>query len=165
MKPNFLLSFTCIFHVYFIFILFCVFLPQRIEPNYCDTFWAFSLLFPKESELIELRETIEMLKAQNSAAQAAIQGALNGPDHIQRGMVFCLTFQECNGSSLPAFCFFFSKEWVLCHICRTSIWKCMFAMFPSLKKFNFESFIYLFIIICETETKTGLNIKMQWQGL
>ncbi|XP_076967616.1 neuron navigator 3 isoform X1 [Tamandua tetradactyla] len=34
----------------------------------------------KESELIELRETIEMLKAQNSAAQAAIQGALNGPD-------------------------------------------------------------------------------------
>uniref|UniRef100_G3UIH7 Neuron navigator 3 n=1 Tax=Loxodonta africana TaxID=9785 RepID=G3UIH7_LOXAF len=35
----------------------------------------------KESELIELRETIEMLKAQNSAAQAAIQGALNGPDH------------------------------------------------------------------------------------
>ncbi|XP_056654459.1 neuron navigator 3 isoform X4 [Monodelphis domestica] len=35
----------------------------------------------KESELIELRETIEMLKAQNSAAQAAIQGALNGPDN------------------------------------------------------------------------------------
>ncbi|XP_072002886.1 neuron navigator 3 isoform X5 [Engystomops pustulosus] len=35
----------------------------------------------KESELIELRETIEMLKAQNSAAQAAIQGALNGSDH------------------------------------------------------------------------------------
>nr|XP_004650189.2 neuron navigator 3 isoform X1 [Jaculus jaculus] len=35
----------------------------------------------KESELIELRETIEMLKAQNSAAQAAIQGALNGPEH------------------------------------------------------------------------------------
>ncbi|GCC20383.1 hypothetical protein chiPu_0018942, partial [Chiloscyllium punctatum] len=35
----------------------------------------------KESELTELRETIEMLKTQNSAAQAAIQGALNGPDH------------------------------------------------------------------------------------
>ncbi|XP_029452992.1 neuron navigator 3 isoform X2 [Rhinatrema bivittatum] len=35
----------------------------------------------KESELIELRETIEMLKAQNAAAQAAIQGALNGSDH------------------------------------------------------------------------------------
>ncbi|XP_026523415.1 neuron navigator 3 [Notechis scutatus] len=40
----------------------------------------------KESELIELRETIEMLKAQNSAAQAAIQGALNGPDHTQRDL-------------------------------------------------------------------------------
>jgi len=41
----------------------------------------------KESELIELRETIEMLKAQNSAAQAAIQGALNGPDHPPKGIL------------------------------------------------------------------------------
>ncbi|KAG8439716.1 hypothetical protein GDO86_005768 [Hymenochirus boettgeri] len=40
----------------------------------------------KESELIELRETIEMLKAQNSAAQAAIQGALNGSDHSHKEM-------------------------------------------------------------------------------
>ncbi|XP_028934822.1 neuron navigator 3 isoform X3 [Ornithorhynchus anatinus] len=40
----------------------------------------------KESELIELRETIEMLKAQNSAAQAAIQGALNGPDHQHKDL-------------------------------------------------------------------------------
>uniref|UniRef100_A0A8C8SFW8 Neuron navigator 3 n=1 Tax=Pelusios castaneus TaxID=367368 RepID=A0A8C8SFW8_9SAUR len=40
----------------------------------------------KESELIELRETIEMLKAQNSAAQAAIQGALNGPDHSHKDL-------------------------------------------------------------------------------
>ncbi|XP_054973909.1 neuron navigator 3 isoform X5 [Sorex araneus] len=40
----------------------------------------------KESELIELRETIEMLKAQNSAAQAAIQGALNGPDHPHKDL-------------------------------------------------------------------------------
>ncbi|XP_065415580.1 neuron navigator 3 isoform X20 [Chrysemys picta bellii] len=40
----------------------------------------------KESELIELRETIEMLKAQNSAAQAAIQGALNGPDHAHKDL-------------------------------------------------------------------------------
>ncbi|XP_073397604.1 neuron navigator 3 isoform X8 [Dendrobates tinctorius] len=38
----------------------------------------------QESELIELRETIELLKAQNSAAQAAIQGALNGSDHHSR---------------------------------------------------------------------------------
>ncbi|XP_041071952.1 neuron navigator 3 [Carcharodon carcharias] len=40
----------------------------------------------KESELTELRETIEMLKTQNSAAQAAIQGALNGPDHTNKDM-------------------------------------------------------------------------------
>ncbi|XP_053318608.1 neuron navigator 3 isoform X2 [Spea bombifrons] len=40
----------------------------------------------KESELIELRETIEMLKAQNSAAQAAIQGALNGSNHSDKDM-------------------------------------------------------------------------------
>ncbi|XP_078077213.1 neuron navigator 3 [Mustelus asterias] len=40
----------------------------------------------KESELTELRETIEMLKTQNSAAQAAIQGALNGPDHMNKDM-------------------------------------------------------------------------------
>ncbi|XP_040199886.1 neuron navigator 3 isoform X13 [Rana temporaria] len=38
----------------------------------------------KESELIELRETIGMLKTQNAAAQAAIQGALNGSDHNHR---------------------------------------------------------------------------------
>lgn len=34
-----------------------------------------------------------MLKAQNSAAQAAIQGALNGPDHPPKGilkMVSCV---------------------------------------------------------------------------
>uniref|UniRef100_A0A8C5M8Q7 Neuron navigator 3 n=1 Tax=Leptobrachium leishanense TaxID=445787 RepID=A0A8C5M8Q7_9ANUR len=40
----------------------------------------------KESELTELRETIESLKAQNSEAQAAIQGALNGSDHSHRDM-------------------------------------------------------------------------------
>ncbi|XP_056430035.1 neuron navigator 3 isoform X3 [Hyla sarda] len=38
----------------------------------------------KESELTELRETIEFLKTQNAAAQAAIQGALNGSDHHSR---------------------------------------------------------------------------------
>ncbi|XP_075713115.1 neuron navigator 3-like [Rhinoderma darwinii] len=38
----------------------------------------------KDSELIELRETIDTLKTQNSAAQAAIQGALNGSDHHNR---------------------------------------------------------------------------------
>ncbi|KAJ8381418.1 hypothetical protein SKAU_G00021960 [Synaphobranchus kaupii] len=38
----------------------------------------------KESELAELRETIEALKAQNTDAQTAIQVALNGPDHVHR---------------------------------------------------------------------------------
>lgn len=56
----------------------------------CAIYFELSLLFPQESELIELRETIEMLKAQNSAAQAAIQGALNGPDHTHKGMVLSL---------------------------------------------------------------------------
>lgn len=45
-------------------------------------------LFPQESELAELRETIEALKAQNSDAQTAIQVALNGPDHPDQGTVF-----------------------------------------------------------------------------
>nr|XP_014347334.1 PREDICTED: neuron navigator 3 isoform X4 [Latimeria chalumnae] len=40
----------------------------------------------KESELIELRETIEALKTQNADAQAAIQGALNGPDHLHKDL-------------------------------------------------------------------------------
>uniref|UniRef100_A0A8C9U6B5 Neuron navigator 3 n=1 Tax=Scleropages formosus TaxID=113540 RepID=A0A8C9U6B5_SCLFO len=40
----------------------------------------------KESELAELRETIEALKAQNTDAQTAIQVALNGPDHVNKGI-------------------------------------------------------------------------------
>ncbi|MBN3294120.1 NAV3 protein, partial [Polypterus senegalus] len=40
----------------------------------------------KESELAELRETIEALKMQNTSAQAAIQVALNGPDHIHKDL-------------------------------------------------------------------------------
>lgn len=39
----------------------------------------------QESELAELRETIEMLKTQNTDAQTAIQVALNGPDHLHKG--------------------------------------------------------------------------------
>ncbi|XP_034028374.1 neuron navigator 1-like isoform X2 [Thalassophryne amazonica] len=43
----------------------------------------------KDTELMELRETIEALKSKNEEAQAVIQGALNNPDnmkdvHIQR---------------------------------------------------------------------------------
>uniref|UniRef100_A0A3Q1JFF3 Neuron navigator 1 n=1 Tax=Anabas testudineus TaxID=64144 RepID=A0A3Q1JFF3_ANATE len=37
----------------------------------------------KDSELIELRETIEALKARNEEAQAVIQGALNNPDNMK----------------------------------------------------------------------------------
>ncbi|XP_030210536.1 neuron navigator 3 isoform X4 [Gadus morhua] len=40
----------------------------------------------KESELAELRETIEMLKTQNTDAQTAIQVALNGPDHLNKDL-------------------------------------------------------------------------------
>ncbi|KAJ8245377.1 hypothetical protein GJAV_G00270100 [Gymnothorax javanicus] len=40
----------------------------------------------KESELAELRETIEALKMQNTDAQTAIQAALNGPDHVHRDL-------------------------------------------------------------------------------
>ncbi|KAG7454672.1 hypothetical protein MATL_G00262270 [Megalops atlanticus] len=40
----------------------------------------------KESELAELRETIEALKAQNTDAQTAIQVALNGPDHVHKDL-------------------------------------------------------------------------------
>uniref|UniRef100_A0A8C9TEE6 Neuron navigator 3 n=1 Tax=Scleropages formosus TaxID=113540 RepID=A0A8C9TEE6_SCLFO len=40
----------------------------------------------KESELAELRETIEALKAQNTDAQTAIQVALNGPDHVNKDL-------------------------------------------------------------------------------
>ncbi|XP_069084886.1 neuron navigator 3 isoform X1 [Pleurodeles waltl] len=40
----------------------------------------------KDSELMELKETIETLKTQNAAAQAAIQGALNGSDQNIKDM-------------------------------------------------------------------------------
>ncbi|XP_044042899.1 neuron navigator 3 isoform X15 [Siniperca chuatsi] len=40
----------------------------------------------KESELAELRETIDMLKTQNTDAQTAIQVALNGPDHLHKDL-------------------------------------------------------------------------------
>lgn len=43
------------------------------------------IVSPQESELAELRETIEMLKTQNTDAQTAIQVALNGPDHLHKG--------------------------------------------------------------------------------
>lgn len=38
-------------------------------------------MFVQDSELLELRETIDALKARNDEAQAVIQGALNNPDN------------------------------------------------------------------------------------
>lgn len=58
------------------FVLFFFFLP------YHQLFKRSAL---QESELVELRETIEMLKTQNTDAQTAIQVALNGPDHLHKG--------------------------------------------------------------------------------
>ncbi|XP_035003172.1 neuron navigator 3 isoform X4 [Hippoglossus stenolepis] len=40
----------------------------------------------KETELVELRETIDVLKTQNTDAQTAIQVALNGPDHLHKDL-------------------------------------------------------------------------------
>ncbi|XP_072233917.1 neuron navigator 3 isoform X2 [Leuresthes tenuis] len=40
----------------------------------------------KETELVELRETIDTLKTQNTDAQTAIQVALNGPDHLHKDL-------------------------------------------------------------------------------
>lgn len=52
----------------------------------------------QESELAELRETIESLKTQNTDAQTAIQVALNGPDHLHKGN------EETAGDVGPNFC-------------------------------------------------------------
>lgn len=46
------------------------------SPMYHRTFFS---LF-KDSELNELRKTIELLKKQNAAAQAAINGVINTPE-------------------------------------------------------------------------------------
>lgn len=39
----------------------------------------------QDSELNELRKTIELLKKQNAAAQAAINGVINTPELICKG--------------------------------------------------------------------------------
>lgn len=41
------------------------------------------LCFLQDSELIELRETIDTLRIRNEEAQAVIQGALNNPDNMK----------------------------------------------------------------------------------
>nr|XP_055046737.1 neuron navigator 3 isoform X2 [Misgurnus anguillicaudatus] len=52
----------------------------------------------KESELAELRETIEALKTQNTDAQTAIQVALNGPDHLHRAATSDLRIRRQHSS-------------------------------------------------------------------
>lgn len=44
-----------------------------------------SHLLPQDTELLDLRETIDFLKKKNSEAQAVIQGALNGTDVTPKG--------------------------------------------------------------------------------
>lgn len=43
------------------------------------------LLTPQDSELTELKDTIEILKAKNTEAQEIIQGALSNPDITPKG--------------------------------------------------------------------------------
>lgn len=52
-------------------------------PSGC-TAW-FPTLLPQDTELLDLRETIDFLKKKNSEAQAVIQGALNGTDVTPKG--------------------------------------------------------------------------------
>lgn len=46
-------------------------------------------LLPQDTELLDLRETIDFLKKKNSEAQAVIQGALNGTDVAPKGKAWC----------------------------------------------------------------------------
>lgn len=56
-----------------------------------------------------------MLKAQNSAAQAAIQGALNGPDHTHKGLGLSLSKLILNFSpGKKILSHYFSVVWELC---------------------------------------------------
>lgn len=50
----------------------------RYHPRFPTCRWVF--FFLKDSELNELRKTIELLKKQNAAAQAAINGVINTPE-------------------------------------------------------------------------------------
>lgn len=68
----------------------------------------------QDSELIELRETIEALKARNEEAQAVIQGALNNPDNMKgldiNQLIFlssCVSLHICLWFDVELFFFFF----------------------------------------------------------
>lgn len=47
-----------------------------------NTYWCFCL---QDSELTELKDTIEVLKTKNTEAQEIIQGALSNPDITPKG--------------------------------------------------------------------------------
>ena len=63
------------------------------------TLWLPALL-PQDTELLDLRETIDFLKKKNSEAQAVIQGALNGTDVTPKGKAWCCSSppQGCSPS-------------------------------------------------------------------
>lgn len=48
-------------------------------------------MFMQDTELSDLRETIEALKAKNDEAQAVIHGALNTPDNMKGLEIYQLT--------------------------------------------------------------------------
>lgn len=51
---------------------------KQIQTSVAQTIY---LMFVQDSELMELRETIDALKTRNEEAQAVIHGALNNPDN------------------------------------------------------------------------------------
>lgn len=61
--------------------------------------WLLALL-PQDTELLDLRETIDFLKKKNSEAQAVIQGALNGTDVTPKGTTQCCSPHH-GGAALP----------------------------------------------------------------
>lgn len=87
--------------------LFCFFFAEYLLEDFFFFFFGCCLfpvssslqtfVSPQESELVELRETIETLKTQNTDAQTAIQVALNGPDHLHKGNA-----GSCTGMLEPA---------------------------------------------------------------
>lgn len=54
----------------------------------------FGFVVLQDSELNELRKTIELLKKQNAAAQAAINGVINTPELACKGKDATYTFSN-----------------------------------------------------------------------
>lgn len=62
-------------------------------------------MFVQDTELSELRETIEALKSKNEEAQADIQGALNNPDNMKGLEINLLIFLSSSVSLHICLCF------------------------------------------------------------